>query len=42
MTTKNKSKLMAVIETLNDEKLASLFDYAEFLQSKGDLVSKAG
>ena len=40
MSTDNKAKLLAIIETLNDEKQASLIDYAEFLQSKGNLVAK--
>ena len=39
MATDNKSKLLAIFETLNEEKQTSLIDYAEFLQSKGDLVS---
>jgi hypothetical protein len=39
MATDNKSKLLAIFETLNEGKQTSLIDYAEFLQSKGDLVS---
>ena len=38
MSTDNKTKLLAIIETLNDEKQTSLLDYAGFLQSQGDLV----
>ena len=38
MSTDNKTKLIAIFETLNDEKQTSLLDYAGFLQSQGDLV----
>ncbi len=40
MTTDNKATLLEIIKTLNDEKQASLIDYARFLQSQGDLVVK--
>ena len=32
--------LIEIFETLDAERQASLFDFAEFLQSKGNLVSK--
>ncbi|MCW8830295.1 MAG: hypothetical protein OQK32_02125 [Gammaproteobacteria bacterium] len=32
--------LIEIFETLDTERQASLFDFAEFLQSKGDLVSR--
>lgn len=38
MSTENTNKLLAIIETLNDEKQTSLLDYAAYLQSQGDLV----
>lgn len=34
------SQLAELFDTLDDERKASLFDYAEFLQSKGGLVQK--
>lgn len=34
------SELAELFDTLDDERKASLFDYAEFLQSKGGLVKK--
>ncbi len=34
------SDLAELFDTLDDERKASLFDYAEFLQSKGGLVSR--
>ncbi len=34
------SELAELFDTLDDERKASLFDYAEFLQSKGGLVTK--
>jgi len=34
------SNLAELFDTLDDERKASLFDYAEFLQSKGGLVEK--
>lgn len=34
------SELAKLFDTLDDERKASLFDYAEFLQSKGGLVEK--
>jgi hypothetical protein len=34
------SKLAELFDTLDEERKASLFDYAEFLQSKGGLVEK--
>jgi len=36
----NESRLLEIFETLNEERQDSLIDYAEFLQSKGDLVNK--
>lgn len=40
MATDNKTALLEIIETLNDERQLSLIEFAEFLQSKGDLVVK--
>ena len=40
MAINDREKLLEVFESLNDEKQASLIDYAEFLRSKGDLVTK--
>lgn len=40
MATNNKVKLLEIFETLNTEKQENLIDYAEFLQSKGNLVTK--
>ena len=37
---RNKKSLIEIFETLDAERQASLFDFAEFLQSKGDLVVK--
>ena len=37
---RNKKSLIEIFETLDAERQASLFDFAEFLQSKGNLVSK--
>ncbi len=34
------SELAELFDTLDDERKASLFDYAEFLQSRGGLVKK--
>ena len=34
----NKENLIEIFETLDAERQASLFDFAEFLQSKGELV----
>jgi hypothetical protein len=34
------SELAELFDTLDDERKASLYDYAEFLQSKGGLVKK--
>lgn len=34
------SNLAEIFDTLDDERKASLFDYAEYLQSKGGLVKK--
>lgn len=39
MATDNKNKLLSIFETLDNERQVSLIDYAEFLQSKGDLVA---
>lgn len=36
----NKKSLIEIFETLDAERQASLFDFAEFLQSKGGLVVK--
>jgi len=35
---RNTKSLIEIFETLDAERQASLFDFAEFLQSKGDLV----
>jgi hypothetical protein len=41
MSSKHTSKNLAeIFDTLDDERKKSLFDYAEFLQSKGGLVEK--
>ena len=37
---RNKKSLIEIFETLDAERQASLFDFAEFLQSRGDLVVK--
>ena len=37
---RNKKSLIEIFETLDTERQTSLFDFAEFLQSKGDLVVK--
>ena len=37
---RNIKSLIEIFETLDDERQASLCDFAEFLQSKGDLVVK--
>ena len=36
---RNNKSLIEIYETLDDERQASLFDFAEFLQSKGDLIT---
>ena len=41
MSSKRTASMLAeLFDTLDDERKASLFDYAEFLQSKGGLVPK--
>ena len=41
MSKKHSSRdLTEIFDTLDDERKASLFDYAEYLQSKGGLVQK--
>ena len=37
---KTSEKLISLFESLDDERKTSLFDYAEFLLSKGDPVKK--
>ena len=37
---RNKKSLIEIFETLDAERQTSLFDFAEFLQSRGDLVVK--
>jgi len=37
---RNTKSLIEIFETLDAERQASLFDFAEFLQSKGGLVTK--
>lgn len=37
---RNIKSLIEIFETLDAERQASLYDFAEFLQSKGDLVVK--
>lgn len=37
---RNAKSLIEIFETLDAERQVSLFDFAEFLQSKGDLVTK--
>ena len=37
---RNKKSLIEIFEKLDTERQTSLFDFAEFLQSKGDLVVK--
>ena len=37
---RNTKSLIEIFESLDMERQASLFDFAEFLQSKGDLVVK--
>ena len=37
---RNTKSLIEIFESLDTERQASLFDFAEFLQSKGDLVAK--
>ena len=37
---RNKKSLIEIFETLDAERQMSLFDFAEFLQSRGDLVVK--
>lgn len=37
---KETSRLLSIFESLNQERKHSLLEYAEFLQSKGDLVTQ--
>ncbi|MDT8451668.1 MAG: Crp/Fnr family transcriptional regulator [Gammaproteobacteria bacterium] len=37
---RDTKKMIEIFETLNGERQKSLLEFAEFLQSKGDLVSK--